>query len=73
MIPEIVENGVNGFISNDEEELKQYLVDLLNDEELAKKLGENARKTIVENFSQEEFIRKWDFLLKQTAKKFFRG
>ena len=73
MIPEIVENGVNGFISNDEEELKLYLVDLLNDEELAKKLGENARKTIVENFSQEEFIRKWDFLLKQTAKKFFRG
>ena len=38
MIPEIVEHGVNGFISNNEEELKQHLVELLNDEDLAKRL-----------------------------------
>ena len=32
MIPEIIKNGVNGFISNDEEELKEMLVELLNNE-----------------------------------------
>jgi glycosyltransferase involved in cell wall biosynthesis len=73
MIPEIIENGVNGFISNDEDELKQYVVDLLNDEDLAKELGEQARKTIVEKFSQEKFIKKWDTLFRQTAQKCFRG
>tara|TARA_R110002051_G_C8688119_1_gene492638 strand:- start:415 stop:1431 length:1017 start_codon:yes stop_codon:yes gene_type:complete len=73
MIPEIIENGVNGFISNDETELKQYLVDLLNDEDLAKNLGREARKTIVENFSQEKFVLKWDSLLHRAAKFCFRG
>ena len=73
MIPEIVENGVNGFISNDEAELKQYLVDLLNDEDLAKKMGEAARKTIVDNFSQENFVGNWDSLFQRAAKMCFRG
>ena len=73
MIPEIIENGVNGFISNDETELKQYLVDLLNDEDLAKSLGKEARKTIVDKFSQEKFILKWDSLLHKAAKICFRG
>ena len=73
MIPEIIENGVNGFISNDETELKQYLVDLLNDEDLAKKLGNEARKTIVENFSQEKFVLRWDSLFHKAAKICFRG
>jgi glycosyltransferase involved in cell wall biosynthesis len=73
MIPEIVENGVNGFISNDEKELKQYVVNLLNDEGLAKEIGENARKTVVEKFSQEDFIKKWDSTFKKTAQKCFRG
>ena len=73
MIPEIVENGVNGFISNDEAELQQYLVDLLNDEDLAKSMGEAARKTIVDNFSQENFVSKWDSLFHRAAKICFRG
>ena len=73
MIPEIIENGVNGFISNDETELKQYLVDLLNDEDLAKSLGKEARKTIVDKFSQEKFVLKWDSLLHKAAKICFRG
>jgi len=73
MIPEIVENGVNGFISNDEKELKQYVVDLLNNEDLAKEIGENARRTVVEKFSQEDFIKKWDSTFKKTAQKCFRG
>lgn len=60
MIPEIVENGVNGFISNDEKELNGYVNTLLNDESLRTKMGENARKTISEAFSEKNFINNWN-------------
>lgn len=60
MIPEIIQNGVNGFISNDEAELRSYINKILNDPELRKTLGENARKTIVEKFSEKTFIDKWN-------------
>tara|TARA_B100000519_G_scaffold40574_1_gene30454 strand:- start:9591 stop:10610 length:1020 start_codon:yes stop_codon:yes gene_type:complete len=73
MIPEIVENGVNGFISNDMDELKEYLVMLLNDEDLAEKMGKAARKTIVDRFSVERFASKWDFILNTASKKVFVG
>ena len=60
MIPEIIENGVNGFLSNDEQELKGYIETLLGDENLRKSVGEEARKTVVENFSEEKFINNWN-------------
>ena len=60
MIPEVIENGVNGFISNDEEELRGYIQKLFKDEDLAKELGDNARKTILEKFSEERFINDWN-------------
>ena len=60
MIPEIIENGVNGFMSNDEEELRGYIGTLLGDENLRKSMGEKARKTVIENFSEESFINNWN-------------
>jgi glycosyltransferase involved in cell wall biosynthesis len=59
MIPEIVKNGVNGFISNDEKELRGYIEQLLEDEELRNKLGQEARKTILEDFSEQRFLESW--------------
>ena len=70
MIPEIIQNGINGFISNDEDELKQYLVDLLNDPNLCEKIGSEARKTIVERFSEESFLSKWDDIFLATSRIF---
>ena len=60
MIPEIIENGVNGFISNDEDELREYTQQLLEDSKLAKKLGNCARETILEKFSEQSFINNWN-------------
>ena len=60
MIPEVIEHGVNGMISNDEEELRGYIDQLLEDEVLRTKLGEEARKTIVAKFSEENFINNWN-------------
>jgi glycosyltransferase involved in cell wall biosynthesis len=60
MIPEIIQNGVNGFISNDEQELKNYIKIVMQDDELRKNLGNNARTTITEMFSEHRFIKKWN-------------
>lgn len=60
MIPEIIENGKNGFISNDEAELRAYLEKLLADEDLAAQMGEEARKTIQERFGLDRFTDKWN-------------
>lgn len=62
MIPEIIQNGVNGFISNDEEELKSYINKLLSDNDLRAKLGANARQTILQKFSEDKFITEWNKL-----------
>ncbi len=60
MIPEIIEHGVNGFISNDEKELTSYINMLLNDESLRIKMGEKARQTVIEQFSESAFIKNWN-------------
>jgi glycosyltransferase involved in cell wall biosynthesis len=60
MIPEIIKHGVNGFISNDEEELKNYIQMLLCDDNMRQKIGNEARNTILEKFPQEAFINKWN-------------
>jgi len=60
MIPEVITNGENGFISNDEEELRSYIDRLLKDKVLATKLGKAARKTICKKFSEAEFINNWN-------------
>lgn len=65
MIPEIIQNGVNGFISNDIDELREYTNMLLQDEELASRLGAEARKTIEENFSMQAFRNNWNEVFTQ--------
>lgn len=62
MIPDIIKNGENGFISNDETELKSYISSLLQDENLRTRIGVNARKTIESKFSERQFINRWNEL-----------
>lgn len=66
MIPEVIENGVNGFISNDENKLKEYINTLLSDAELRQRIGINARKTIETKFSEQEFINEWNLIFDKT-------
>lgn len=60
MIPEIIKNGYNGYISNNEEELRRYLEIVLNDEGIRNELGYNARQTIIDMFSELKFINSWN-------------
>lgn len=60
MIPEIIQNGVNGFISNDETELRSKIEYLLYNKEAREQIGKAARQTILEKFPETLFINKWN-------------
>jgi hypothetical protein len=51
-----VEHGVSGFLSDEPEELRHYARLLLQDKDLAGRMGEAARKTVKEHFSVERFV-----------------
>ena len=67
MIPEIINNEENGFMSNDPEKLKQYVIDLLNDEDLAKEMGKKARETILKKFTLDSFTKTWNKVFGMTS------
>jgi glycosyltransferase involved in cell wall biosynthesis len=67
MIPEVIKNGANGFISNDPKELRSYCEMLLNDRRLCRQIGEQARLTVLNRFSSEKFVKNWDKLLIEAA------
>tara|TARA_Y100000004_G_scaffold134161_1_gene151689 strand:- start:11094 stop:11813 length:720 start_codon:yes stop_codon:yes gene_type:complete len=60
MIPEIIEHGVNGMISNDESELRSYIEQLLSDKSLREKIGRAARETILNKFTEKSFLNNWN-------------
>lgn len=63
MIPEIIENGVSGFISNDEKELREYLELLLYDDDLAMSLGMAAEERVKKLCGKERFVEQWNKVL----------
>ena len=59
-IPELITNGVDGYISNDEKELRSHIENLLSNPDKAREMGQEARKKVKEKFSEQEFISKWN-------------
>ena len=68
MIPEVIEHGVNGFMTNDEKEMRGYLEQLMNDEKLASEMGKAARQTILDDFSVERFTSEWNEVFNEVIK-----
>ena len=67
MIPEIINHGVNGFLSNNPMELREYTLKLLSDDDLAIKMGKSARKTIEDKFSLNRFLENGGDLFQEVA------
>ena len=72
MLPEIIQDGYNGFISNDVKYLKDRLIWALEHHDEAMEIGKNARKTIEEKFSLSEHIRKWTNLFEKVRGQGFK-
>lgn len=67
MIPEIIEDGVNGYASNDPAVLRARLEELLADPDRAKQMGEAARRTIEEKFGLSRFVADWNSLFERAV------
>lgn len=67
MIPQIIKDGVNGFCSNDAAILRKRCQQLLEDEELCRRLGGEARKTMEEKFSFKCVAPVWEGVLRTAS------
>ncbi len=74
-LPEVVTDGENGLLipPQDPEALAQALARLLADPDLAKKLGESARRHVVANFSLERLGREINEIYGELVEKKFRA
>ncbi len=54
-----IEQGVNGFISSNVQEIKEYAALLLADEKLQATMAENVRRTALERFHIGRFLSEW--------------
>lgn len=58
-----IEDGWNGFVSDDEVYLRECIEQLLRDRDIAIKIGKRARETIMDKFPIENFIKDWRSVL----------
>jgi glycosyltransferase involved in cell wall biosynthesis len=59
LVSDVIQHNVNGMISDNPDELKKYCVELLEDEDKRKELGENARKLVKTRFNLDRFTKDW--------------
>jgi len=58
-INEVIKDGENGILCDtDPDSIRQAIIRLMEDEELKKRLGRNARKTIEQDYSLERLVEK---------------
>jgi glycosyltransferase involved in cell wall biosynthesis len=68
-----VTNGVNGFLSDDPAELRDRATQLLEDRELAARMGATARKAVEELFSPSRFAEKFGRSIVAARNKWMQG
>lgn len=64
-IPSFIKHGENGFLTNDEEEFKGYIQQLLDDKDLRTKMGQAARETVLDVFSEQKYIDNWNNIFRK--------
>lgn len=62
-VHEIIENGVNGFWSDDIKKLQEYISLLLRNKELATRIGAAGRETAIKLFGKEKIKAQWGSFL----------
>lgn len=68
LISSIVENGVNGIITNDEFVMRKEIQRLLNDKDECVRLGDAARNTILSRFPLDKFFSSYDEVFERAAR-----
>lgn len=68
MIPEFIADGENGLLADTPEKIRRCLNRLIHDTNLRQRLGDAARRTIVERFSLPHYVAQWDSIFKTACK-----
>jgi glycosyltransferase involved in cell wall biosynthesis len=63
-IPDIIQNGVNGYIANSSDEMRGYIQVLLEDFATAQRISEAGRKTAIQLFGKQTIMQQWSDFLK---------
>jgi glycosyltransferase involved in cell wall biosynthesis len=58
-IPEIIQNGSNGFVTDDLEEARKFVENLLGSHSLAKQIGREGRKRAIQLFGRDTIAAQW--------------
>ncbi len=58
-IPQIIQHGISGFVSDDPEQLKRHINDLLHDAHLAKSVSAFGRARAIELFGKAKIKQEW--------------
>jgi len=66
-MPEFIKDGINGFITNDPTVMRERLKSLIEDHDMAIQIGVAGRKTILEQFGQQRFIKEWNKIFWKVA------
>jgi len=63
-LPELVKDGINGYVCKpfDEKEWAEKIALLLKDKNKIRKLGDNARKIVEENYTIQVIVKKLERL-----------
>ncbi len=65
-----IKNHENGYISSDPQYLNSRIEFLLKNPEEARKLGENARKTVQEKFPLDRYLKSWKKVIEKSVVEF---
>jgi hypothetical protein len=63
----VIRNEVNGYVSTDQDFLFEKMQILLKDQETATALGREARRTALQRFGIERFVRDWNAVLAEVT------
>ena len=66
---DIIDHNVNGFLveNGNIEQMAEYIIELLDNSEKAKTMGIAARKKVLENYSSDIVLKKWEDLFEKIS------
>jgi spore maturation protein CgeB len=62
-----IRNGVNGFYSSDPEELREFLLYLVQHPSEAEAIGRRGRATAIDLFNHDQYLGSWQQLLREVV------
>lgn len=64
----ILQDGINSLVANDAVNLRKKIIEMLENSEKAKKIGQRGRETVRDLFRPEKFIYKWKQVFEKVIK-----